>query len=87
MKKELDNLWYSYLIESVLKKSDKEKELIKQFSTDNNTLIETLNNQQKELLEKYDQSLSTLNGLTEKMAFIKGVKFTARFLFEALSED
>ena len=87
MKKELDNLWYSYLIESVLKKSDKEKELIKQFSTDNNALMETLNNQQKELLEKYDQSLSTLNGLTEKMAFIKGVKFTARFLFEALSED
>lgn len=87
MRKELDNLWYSYLIESVLKKSDKEKDLIKQFSTDNDALRDALNNQQKELLEKYDQSLSTLNGLTEKMAFIKGVKFTVRFLFEALCED
>lgn len=87
MKKELDNLWYSYLMESVLKKSDKENQLIKQFSTDENALVKTLNDEQKLLFDKYDKSLSSLNGLTEKMAFIKGVKFTVRFLLEALCED
>ncbi|MBQ8767756.1 MAG: hypothetical protein IJZ16_13245 [Clostridia bacterium] len=87
MKKELDDLWYSYLVETILKKSDNEKELIKQFSVDDKALREALNNEQKQLLEKYDQSSSIMNSLTEKFAFVKGVKFAVRFLFEALCED
>lgn len=83
MKKVLHNLWHSYLIEEELPREERE-ELIKNVSNTDNALRETLNNEQKALLEEYDRAVCLLGCATERHAFMKGVRFTIRFLLEAL---
>lgn len=46
-----------------------------------------LNDEQKELLEEYDNAISETNGISEKYAFIKGVRFATRLTFEAFCDD
>ena len=87
MRKELDDLWENYLIEAILHKSEEETEAQKQWATDEDALREKLTKEQIILLEEYDKSFFAVNSFIEKRAFIKGVKFTTRFLFEALCED
>lgn len=86
MEKELEKLWYSYLIEEVSKKCDKETNLIRKLSADESALRSKLNEEEIELLEKYDASVNEMCSLSEKHAFIKGVRFTVRFFIEALCE-
>lgn len=87
MKKVLHNLWHSYLIEDELPRGEAEEQLIKNVSDTDNALRETLNNKQKFLLEEYDRAVCLLGCATERYAFIKGVRFTVKFLLEALDED
>ena len=86
MKKVLHNLWHSYLIEEELPREERE-ELAKNVSNTDNALRDTLNKEQKALLEEYDRAVCLLGCATEKHAFIKGVRFTIKFLIEALCED
>lgn len=86
MKKVLHNLWHSYLIEEELPREERE-ELAKSVSNTDNALRDTLNKEQKALLEEYDRAVCLLGCATEKHAFIKGVRFTIKFLIEALCED
>lgn len=87
MKKVLDDLWYSHLIEKELQRNEKEEQLIKIVTEIDNELREALNKEQNALLEEYDRAVGLLGCATEKHAFAKGVKFTVRFLFEALCEN
>lgn len=87
MKRVIDDLWYSHLIEMQLQRSEKEEQLIKAVTETDNKLRETLTKEQNSLLEEYDRAVCLLGCNTEKQAFAKGVKFTVRFLFEALCED
>lgn len=87
MKKVLHNLWHSYLIEEELPRGAREEQLIKNVSDTDNALRETLNKEQKSLLEEYDRAVCLLSCATERHAFIKGVKFTVSFFLEALCED
>lgn len=86
MKKELEKLWYSYIIEEVSKRNDQEKELIKNWSVKESIFRAKLNDEQKVLLEEYDAAVCKMSSASEKIAFIKGVKFTTRFFIEALCE-
>lgn len=86
MKKVLHNLWHSYLIEEELPREERE-ELAKNVSNTDNALRDTLNKEQKALLEEYDRAVCLLGCATKKHAFIKGVRFTIKFLIEALCED
>lgn len=81
MKKVLEDLWYHYLTEVVVERSDKEAEIIKECE---NALHTKLNEEQKSAFEKYDNALSTVNRISEKNAFIKGFQFATKFLIEAL---
>lgn len=87
MKKELDDLWNYYLSETILHKNEEETEARKQWAKDEDALREKLTQEQIALLEEYDKSFFAVNSFIEKRAFIKGVKFTTRFLFESLCED
>lgn len=87
MKKELSDLWENYLVEAVMDKCDEELEARKQWARDEDVLRSKLNQEQIALLEEYDQSFFAVNSFIEERAFKKGVKFTVRFLFEALCED
>lgn len=87
MKKVLYDLWHSNLIENELPRGEREEQLIKNVSECDNALRENLNKEQKSLLEEYDRAVCLLSCATEQHAFVKGVKFTVKFLIEALSED
>lgn len=84
MRKELEDLWYNYLIEVIVERTDKEKEIIKNLTESDNCLRDKLNEEQKELLEEYDDAFMQVSRISEKNAFVKGVQFAARFLVEAL---
>lgn len=78
MKKELEKLWHSYLIETIVERNDKEKEIIKQLTEKDNHLREMLNKEQIAALEEYDNAFLRVSNISEKNSFIIGVKFATR---------
>ena len=76
MRKDLEDLWNYYLIEVPIKNTKKE-----------NKLRSRLTDEQILFLEEYDDAVSELNRISERHAFIKGVMFTTRFIFQAMYED
>ncbi|MBR5246276.1 MAG: hypothetical protein IKV25_02765 [Clostridia bacterium] len=87
MRKELEDLWESYIIEVPMERTAEEKEIIKSYSEKENLLRSKLTAEQKELLEEYDNAVCETNSISEKYAFIKGVRFTTRLIFEAFCDD
>jgi len=87
MRKELENLWKDYLIEVPIERNQKEKEILGNYSEKEDILRSKLNSEQKELLENYDNAVCQTNSISEKYAFIKGVRFATRLIFEAMCDD
>ena len=84
MRENLENLWFDYLIEAPIGRSAKENDIIKKWSEKEKLLRSKLNEEQLEIFEEYDAALSSINRISEKNAFVKGVKFATRFIFETL---
>ncbi len=84
MRKELEDLWYYYLIEVPVKRSDRENAIIKQWSKQEDYFRSKLNDEQLHILEEYDDATLKVSRISEKNAFFKGVKFATQFIFEAL---
>lgn len=87
MRKELEELWQYYLIEVPLQRNEKEKEIIRKYSEAEDNLRAKLNDEQKELLEKYDNAVCETNEISERFAFIKGIRFATRLIFESFCDD
>lgn len=87
MRKDLEDLWFYYLIEVPIKRSSKEKATIKGWAEKEQYFRSRLNDEQLAVLAEYDNAVSEVSRISEKNAFIKGVKFTARFFIEALCND
>lgn len=87
MRKELEELWQYYIIEVPLQRTDDEKEIISKYGKAEKILRAKLNDEQKELLEEYDNAISETNSISERYAFVKGVRFATRLIFEALCDD
>ena len=58
-----------------------------QFCEKEKELKAKLTQEQLELLNEYNDAFSELNQISERHAFIKGVMFTTRFIFQALYND
>lgn len=87
MREDLEDLWNYYLIEVPIKYSKKENMIRSQFSEKEKQLCARLTQEQLKLLEEYDSAVAELGRISERHAFIKGVMFTARFIFQALYDD
>lgn len=87
MRKESEKLWQHYLIESPLQRNESENEIIKKYCEAEKLLRAKLNDEQKELLEKYDNTISETNSISERYAFVKGVRFATRLIFEEFCDD
>jgi len=84
MKHTLKDLWFSYLSTISIDASAREKEILdalvsieKKLTTEQSQIYSTL-------LEKYTDGMNELRSIAEERAFALGVRFTARFLIEAL---
>lgn len=86
MRKELENLWYYYLSQFQMDKSDEEKRIIKNWSEKEDYFRSKLSKEQLEILEEYDNATMNIGRISEMDAFLKGVKFAARLMVEVLYE-
>ena len=84
MKKDLEDLWYNYIIEISLKKDKREKTAISRFVEKEEEIRSMLDEKQLSKLEEYDDAVSEMSSISEKNAFIKGVSFATKFIFQAL---
>ena len=87
MKTVLKDLWLSYMIESTANMDNEEKRILDKIVSKEKELNEKLTREQLEVFESFTNSFHEINCLSERNAFIKGVCFATRFIFEALSED
>lgn len=87
MQNDLENLWFNYLIEMPIAKNNQEKNIINNFRKKEKALRSILNKEQIKVFEEYDGVVSEVNSISEKNAFVKGIMFATRFIFQALYDD
>ncbi len=87
MRKDLEDLWNYYLLEVPIKNTKKEDILIRGYAKQEEKFRSRLTEEQIVFLEEYDRAVSEIGRITERHAFIKGVMFATRFVFQAMYED
>ena len=89
MKKILEELWYGNICpDSKYNLINKEaKDLIKHIATNHDNLNASLTDDQKLLLEKYDECYAELNDINEREVFIYAFRLGARIAFEIMDLD
>lgn len=87
MRKELEDLWNYYLLEVPIKNTKKEEILVKTYSKSEDKFRSRLTDEQIIFLDEYNNAVSELNRISERHAFIKGIMFATRFIFQAMYED
>ena len=82
----LEELWYGnvYPQGAILNESLQFKHLLSLMDRNRDKLAGTLTEQQKELLEKYDDVINEMHSLAEQTAFQYGVSFGIRLMMECL---
>jgi hypothetical protein len=85
MKKTLEDLWYSYLMDQSWEKCDEKKAILSALAEKEDALRSVLTAEQKNQYEDCEKLLLELYSLSERDAFVKGACFATKFLLEALS--
>ena len=83
----LNELWDGEIHpqDSLIDGNEYYKDLQHLLSRNQADLAETLSNEQKDLFEKYRNTLGAMNSISEKAAFSAGVRFAMRLAAETLS--
>ncbi len=87
MKQTLEDLRFSYLIDSPVKRDRERKKMLEEIDKLEDKLRAQLSERQIGELNDYEDSMGEICSLDEKEAFIKGVRFAVRFMIEALCRD
>lgn len=89
MKNVLEELWYGNIapMENLTRDVPEVKKLLALFARNRDGLLATLNDAEKDLLEKYEDCQNELVSICEKLIFIGGFKLGANITFAALGED
>ena len=91
--KTIDKLWYGNIspFEQCTRGDKRLKELLKLVARNREELGETLTEKQKETLEKFEDCMNEMHGVTERDAFSYGfrlgVQLMAETFLKALSEN
>jgi hypothetical protein len=82
----LEDLWYGNINphETILKGNKQFKNLLSLMGRNRNKLNDTLANQQKELLEKYDDVINEMHSLAEVESFTCGFSLGIRLMMESV---
>lgn len=80
----LEDLWYGNLNphETYLNGNCRFKHLLSLMGRNRDNLSDTLTEQQKELLEKYDEAVNEMHSLAEVEAFSYGFRLGVRLMIE-----
>lgn len=82
----LSDLWYTGLLENRNENARIMQNAVKKAETSLNKLISSLNEEQRVLLEEYEENINELSGFSSEKAFKKGIRFATKFLLDALAE-
>jgi len=82
----LEDLWYGNVNphETFLNGNCRFKHLLSLMGKNRDNLSDTLTEQQKELLEKYDEAVNEMHSLTEQAAFQCGFSLGVRMMMESV---
>ena len=83
----LEDLWYGNINphETYLNGNCRFKHLLSLMGRNRGNLSDTLTEQQKELLEKYDEAVNEIHSLAEQAAFQCGFSLGVRLMMEGIS--
>lgn len=88
MKKTILDLWYGNTDpQEHIDDDPRIRDLLKIMGRNHSELYETLDEKQKEVLEKYIDATNELNCLSEKGVFVYAFCLGMRLAFEALSDE
>ena len=88
MKRTLIDLWYGNIDpQEQAPINPQVPDLLKLLERNHDALSKTLNDDQKELLEKYQSCADEISGFCERDSFIYGFRLGMRLAIEALTED
>ena len=88
MKRTLIDLWYGSIDPHEQAQANPQvPDLLKLLERNHDALCKTLNDDQKELLEKYQSCADEISGFCERDSFIYGFRLGMRLAIEALAED
>ena len=83
----LEELWYGNIDphEAILQNDKQFKNLLSLMGKTRDKLSDTLTEQQKETLEKYDTAINEMHALAEQAAFRYGFSLGVRLMTESIS--
>ena len=88
MKRTLIDLWYGNIDPQEQAQANPQvPDLLKLLERNHDALCKTLNDDQKELLEKYQSCADEISGFCERDSFIYGFRLGMRLAIEVLTED
>ena len=89
MRELLEEFWYGNVTpqEQYTNHHPEVDELLRLADKNLTKLSETLTEAQKELLQKYDESIGELNSIMERELFIYAFRLGGRFMVETLSQE
>ena len=88
MKRALIDFWYGNITPQDHKQNDpRVKDLSELMERNRSDLSRTLNDSQREILEKYDECVSEISGFSERDIFVYAFSLGMRLAMEALSDE
>ena len=88
MKRTLIDLWYGNIDPQEQAQANPQvPDLLKLLERNHDALSKTLNDDQKELLEKYQSCADEISGFCERDSFIYGFRLGMRLAIEALTDE
>ena len=88
MKRTLIDLWYGNIDpKEQAQVNPQVPDLLKLLERNHDALSKTLNDDQKELLEKYQSCADEISGFCERDSFIYGFRLGLRLAIEALTDE
>lgn len=87
MRSILEEMWYGNIvpIEGITPSTAEEAELVELIDRNRSKLLERLTEEEKEMLEKYEDVMEELYSLNAKQAFEYGFKLGARIVIETMT--
>ena len=85
----LENFYYGNISphENIVRQTGLFAKVFNKLSKTEDTLTETLSDEQKALFDKFNETNAKLCDISEKEAFIRGFKLGLRFMFEAMDDS
>ena len=83
--KTIDELWYGNVapLEQCTRGDNRLKELLSLVARNREELDSTLTDRQKEILEKFEENMNEMHGITERDAFSYGFRLGVKLMAEA----